>query len=654
MISRLPSCRAPLNFDPNDWIVCAAAGEHFAFPLEWVEAITAPPPVAPVPHARQRSSERETLAAASYRSSIRRDSSGARAGGRRMTERQCRMPARRRRQPRAVGRTRGAGDAGPAAGATGERGDYAVDPAQLATACLAPPPADSGPAVPLGEVAELAAPLALGELPETFLVVEAAQRQFYLRRDAVLELLDDLPWVTVPRAPPGVLGVGLLRGAALPVLSLAALLGLPADGAPGAFVGTLVRERHLLLGVSRLVGLRPVAAAPPLDPDALVSDELRRIVLGFPAVEGAAPRACREGSDPDRTVSVLRGCRARLCPAHRRGRPRRPAAAAGTHRPDRRRASARRLPARWSCTGRSYLSHRCKPPCRGRRRRAAATPSAYVIVRSSEGPCALGVDRINQVIRLRPRASRRRPPMPSDRLPGSRRSRAAPSCASSRPNACGAEDARRRKNLRGLGTARPRRRRSGLHAHRAAPDRRGRWRYAVVGEARNGEAACALAKELQPNVVTMDVEMPVMDGIEATRRILAEVRPAPVMIMVSSHTQSGAAATIEALRLGAADFVSKESTFAKTDLGHINSELRAKIRAVHGAAPQGSTAAVAPTGRDGAAPAGLILHPSSELCGNARRSGPRGRSRGDGSVDRRPLDTDAPCSGRPERSPRRS
>jgi len=101
----------------------------------------------------------------------------------------------------------------------------------------------------------------------------------------------------------------------------------------------------------------------------------------------------------------------------------------------------------------------------------------------------------------------------------------------------------------------------------------------VVGEARNGEAACALARELKPDVVTMDVEMPVMDGLEATRRILAEVRPPPVVIMVSSHTQSGAAATMEALRLGAADFVSKESTFAKTDLGYIDSQLRAKIRA---------------------------------------------------------------------------
>ena len=100
----------------------------------------------------------------------------------------------------------------------------------------------------------------------------------------------------------------------------------------------------------------------------------------------------------------------------------------------------------------------------------------------------------------------------------------------------------------------------------------------VVGEARNGEEAVALARELRPDVVTMDIEMPILDGIAATRRIVSEVTPKPIIIMVSSHTQAGALATMTALHSGAVDFVSKESAFTATDLGHINSELRGKIR----------------------------------------------------------------------------
>lgn len=140
----------------------------------------------------------------------------------------------------------------------------------------------------------------------------------------------------------------------------------------------------------------------------------------------------------------------------------------------------------------------------------------------------------------------------------------------------------------------------------------------VVGEARNGEEACAMARDLQPDVVTMDIEMPVMDGISATRRILAERRPAPVIIMVSSYTQAGAAATVEALRLGAADFISKSSAFTANDLGHIDSELRGKIRACAEsrrrlpAFPQvarqipDAVDDAPPSSRDAAAPADLI------------------------------------------------
>ena len=89
----------------------------------------------------------------------------------------------------------------------------------------------------------------------------------------------------------------------------------------------------------------------------------------------------------------------------------------------------------------------------------------------------------------------------------------------------------------------------------------------VVGEAEDGEEAVAVVEELRPDVVTMDVNMPRVDGIEATERIMAAT-PTPIL-MLSAYTEDGADETFAALDAGAVDFIAKpggEVSAAVTDL----------------------------------------------------------------------------------------
>lgn len=77
----------------------------------------------------------------------------------------------------------------------------------------------------------------------------------------------------------------------------------------------------------------------------------------------------------------------------------------------------------------------------------------------------------------------------------------------------------------------------------------------VIGTAVNGAEAVKMAADLKPNVITMDIEMPVMDGITAVREIMAKT-PVPIL-MFSSLTHDGAKATLDALEAGALDFLPK-------------------------------------------------------------------------------------------------
>jgi len=98
----------------------------------------------------------------------------------------------------------------------------------------------------------------------------------------------------------------------------------------------------------------------------------------------------------------------------------------------------------------------------------------------------------------------------------------------------------------------------------------------VVGEAKNGVVAVRMAQELRPDVITMDVEMPEMDGLAATQAIMASTPCA--IIMISSLTSKGAVTTMKALEMGAADFIPKQSSFVQLDIGQIGEELVDKIR----------------------------------------------------------------------------
>ncbi|MGH7736503.1 MAG: protein-glutamate methylesterase/protein-glutamine glutaminase [Candidatus Tyrphobacter sp.] len=103
----------------------------------------------------------------------------------------------------------------------------------------------------------------------------------------------------------------------------------------------------------------------------------------------------------------------------------------------------------------------------------------------------------------------------------------------------------------------------------------------VVGTARNGEEAVAKTLALQPDVVTMDVTMPGVDGLEAVRRIVAQAH-VPI-IMVSAHTKSGTETTFRALELGAVDFVAKPDS-AYANIEDVSRDLVEKVRGCAGRA----------------------------------------------------------------------
>jgi two-component system chemotaxis response regulator CheB len=111
----------------------------------------------------------------------------------------------------------------------------------------------------------------------------------------------------------------------------------------------------------------------------------------------------------------------------------------------------------------------------------------------------------------------------------------------------------------------------------------------LAGTAINGLDALLKVEQLQPDVVTLDVEMPELDGLTALRHLMARY-PRPV-VMLSSGTHAGAEATIRALSIGAVDFVGKPSGAISLDFERVREELLQKIRIAAKARVRGSLVA---------------------------------------------------------------
>jgi two-component system chemotaxis response regulator CheB len=97
----------------------------------------------------------------------------------------------------------------------------------------------------------------------------------------------------------------------------------------------------------------------------------------------------------------------------------------------------------------------------------------------------------------------------------------------------------------------------------------------VIDRARDGKEAVEKTLKLDPDVITLDVEMPGMDGLAALKEIM-RLKPTPV-VMVSSLTRKGADTTMKALALGAVDFVAKPSGAISLDMKDVAQELREKV-----------------------------------------------------------------------------
>ncbi|MBI5302732.1 MAG: response regulator [Chloroflexi bacterium] len=101
----------------------------------------------------------------------------------------------------------------------------------------------------------------------------------------------------------------------------------------------------------------------------------------------------------------------------------------------------------------------------------------------------------------------------------------------------------------------------------------------VVGEAADGAQGVELARQLKPDVITMDINMPQMNGYEATRAIMAKM-PTPIVVVTSVTQKELIHEGLDILLAGALEIVQKPSSLTDTSFASVGAELIAKVKAV--------------------------------------------------------------------------
>lgn len=145
--------------------------------------------------------------------------------------------------------------------------------------------------------------------------------------------------------------------------------------------------------------------------------------------------------------------------------------------------------------------------------------------------------------------------------------------------------------------------------------------FTVVGTARNGYDALKQVHALDPDIVTLDVDMPELDGLSALGYIMSET-PRPVVMLSAGTTSTGHEATLRALELGAVDFVLKPSGSISLDLARISDRLLGALRAAAAANLAGlrMLPRAVPVG---GTPAGISLRATQAVVIASSTGGPR-------------------------------